>query len=396
MKKLWILILLCFLCGCRMPSTEVQTSAPETAVTVTAAPEETTAPAETEEAPQPEEQETTPKGFDAYVMAQSLSLEEQVGQLFLAVCPDSQAAEDAASYHLGGYLLFGKDFAQETPDSVREKIASYQAAAEIPLLIAVDEEGGTVTRVSRYKAFRESSFPSPRTLYAQGGLEAVLQAEEEKNVLLSSLGINVNLAPVCDITTNSASFMYSRSLGQDPLETGAFVAAVTEVMEKYQIGGVLKHFPGYGNNTDTHVGIAVDNRSLEELEERDLIPFQFGIDAGCDAIMVSHTFVNAMDPGYPASLSPAVHDYLRGPMGFDGVIVTDDLGMGAITDLYGPGEAAVLAVRAGNDLLITSCYRVQYEAVLQAVLDGRISREQLTEAVTRILQWKYDLGLITE
>jgi beta-N-acetylhexosaminidase len=262
------------------------------------------------------------------------------------------------------------------------------------MLIAVDEEGGTVTRVSRYSQFRPSKFASPRELYAQGGLELIVQTEEEKCTMLKSLGINVNLAPVCDVTTDPDAFMYSRSLGESPEITGQFIAVVTKTMDTYQLGGVLKHFPGYGNNTDTHTGIAVDDRTLEELESVDLIPFAAGIEAGCQAIMVSHTFVNCLDTEHPASLSPDVIAYLRNDMGFEGVIITDDLVMEAITDLYGAEEAAVLAVLAGNDLLCSSEYWIQYPAVLEAVENGRISAEILDAAVLRVLQWKYDLNLL--
>jgi len=166
------------------------------------------------------------------------------------------------------------------------------------------------------------------------------------------------------------------------------------LMDSYSLGSCLKHFPGYGNNTDTHTGIAVDSRSLEELESHDLLPFAAGIQAGCDAILVSHTIVEALDPSSPASLSPAVHDYLRNTMGFTGVIITDDLVMQAITDAYGAGEAAVLAVLAGNDLLCSTEYAVQYEAVLAAVLDGRIDIDTLNNAVRNVLEWKIELGLI--
>ena len=323
-----------------------------------------------------------------------MSLEEKVGQLFLARCPESGALEDIEAYHLGGYILFGRDFENETPDSLTETLVNYQAAAEIPLLIAVDEEGGTVCRVSRYSAFRSSPFSSPRSLYETGGMDLVLATEREKALLLSSLGINVNMGPVCDVTTERSSFMYSRSLGQSPEITGQFAAGTVEALSQYHVGSVLKHFPGYGNNADTHTGLAVDNRTLEELESSDLIPFAAGIEAGCGAILVSHTIVNAFDDTLPASLSPTVHDYLRQRMGFDSVIVTDDLVMEAITDSFGAGEAAVLAVLAGNDLLCSTEYRVQYQAVLDAVNSGRISTDLLDAAVTRVLRWKQDLGLL--
>ena len=326
-------------------------------------------------------------------LLEQMSLEERVGQLFLARCDSDTALEDIRQYHLGGFVLFGRDFDGQTPDSLRETLAAYQAASRLPLLIAVDEEGGTVTRISRYPAFREEPFPSPRDSYARNGLEACLAVEEAKCQLLSSLNINVNLGPVCDISTQPQAFLYRRSLGQDAETTAQYVAQTVDLMNTSRIGSVLKHFPGYGNNDDTHTGIAVDNRSLEELEANDLIPFAAGIEAGCGAIMVSHTIVEALDEVLPASLSPAVHQYLRETMGFHGVILTDDLVMEAITEQYGAGEAAVLAVLAGNDLLCATDYAVQYQAVLQAVLDGRIDMVTLDNAVKAVLKWKMELAL---
>lgn len=364
-------------------SPSAQTETPTTEPTVTEAP---TAEAPTTE---PTIALTIPE-----TVLRSMTTEEKVGQLFLARCPDSDAAADAAAYHLGGYVLFGRDFEGKSRDQVTANIQSYQDAAKIPMLIAVDEEGGIVCRVSSQPQFRDSRFPSPRKLYQQGGLDAILNTEVEKIQLLTSLGINVNLAPVCDVTTDPDAFMYSRSLGQSPDETGRFIAGMVDLMEQFRFGSVLKHFPGYGNNTDTHVGIAVDNRSLETLESVDLVPFAAGIDAGAGAIMITHTFVSCLDTELPASLSPKVIGYLRTEMGFDGVVVTDDLVMQAITDLYGAGESAVLAVLAGNDLLCSTDYRTQYRAVLEAVQDGRISQEVLDAAVLRILNWKYALGML--
>lgn len=327
-------------------------------------------------------------------MLDGMSLEQRVGQLFLARCDDAVALDHIAQYHLGGFVLFGRDFEGQTPDSFREKIAAYQAAAEIPLLLAVDEEGGTVTRISSNPAFSDTRFPSPRSAYDRGGLEDALSLEEEKCLLLRSLGLNVNLGPVCDIATDPAAFMYQRSLGQNAAATAQFVSGTVTLMNAYGIGSCLKHFPGYGNNSDTHTGIALDGRSLWELERNDLIPFTAGMEAGCGAVMVSHTIVENLDASLPASLSPAVHQYLRNSMGFDRVILTDDLAMEAITDLYGAGEAAVMAVLAGNDLLCSTNYVTQYEAVLAAVLDGRIDIDTLNNAVRNVLQWKMDLGLI--
>ena len=327
-------------------------------------------------------------------MISDMSLEQRVGQLFLARCNADTAAADIRQYHLGGLVLFGSDFENQTPNSMRQTIVAYQNSAEKPLLMAVDEEGGDVTRISQFPAFRDRRFSSLRKRYDQGCLEGVLAEEEEKCRLLSDLGINVNLGPVCDITTEPEAFMYSRSLGQDAQTTAEVTASTVNLMNAFSIGSVLKHFPGYGNNVDTHTGIAVDTRALSELEERDLVPFTAGIQAGCGAVMVGHIIVEALDRELPASLSPAVHRYLREELGFSGVIMTDDLVMQAITDQYGAGEAAVMAVLAGNDLLCSTEYAVQYQAVLQAVLDGRIDIDVLNSALRNVLEWKISLGLL--
>ncbi len=393
MKRISIcfIMIACLLAGCTNNPVSTQQEATEAFLEIT---EPATLPESTE--PEPTEPEPTETLSPAEQLLERLSPEEKVGQLFLARCPDIQAVEDVQTYHLGGYVLFGRDFENRSPEQVQKNLESYQNAATVPMLIAVDEEGGDVTRVSCYSQFRSSKFSSPRYLFQQGGMDLIRQTEEEKCQLLKSLGINVNLAPVCDITTDSDSFMYRRSLGQSPELTSQFVAETVEIMSQHGIGSALKHFPGYGNNVDTHIGSAVDERPLSQLESCDLIPFAGGIEAGCGAIMVSHTVVSCFDAENPASLSYEVHRYLREDMGFDGVIVTDDLVMEAVTDQYGAEEAAVLAVLAGNDLLCSTQYQVQYEAVLQAVKSGRISEEQLNRSVLRILQWKADIGLLEE
>lgn len=378
---LFVLIISLLLCGCTAaaPESGAETTLPRELPPIP----ETLPPAPVTEPADPLQE-----------LLDSMTLEEKVGQLFLARCPATGAAEDIQSYHFGGYILFGRDFDKQTPDSVSQTLHNYQAVSSIPMLIAVDEEGGTVCRVSNRTAFRSSRFPSPRSAYAQGGMEQVLAVEREKAALLKHLGINVNMAPVCDIATELDAFLYDRSLGQDPEETGRFISSTVSIMRDDQLGSVLKHFPGYGNNADTHIGIVRDERSLQELEERDLVPFSDGIAAGCDAILVSHTIVTALDDQLPASLSPAVHTYLRQTMGFEGVIITDDLVMQAITDAYGAEEAAILAVLAGNDLLCSSEYTLQHPAVMGAVISERISMDQLDTSVMRILKWKQELGLL--
>lgn len=379
------MILCCLLlAGCGVKSVPAETALPSLPETVPA-----TAPT----IPETTVPETTPPD-PVRQMISDMSLEQRVGQLFLARCNAETAIQDIQQYHLGGLVLFGEDFENQSMESMRQTIAGYQAAAEKPLLIAVDEEGGDVTRISRFSAFRERRFSSLRKRYDAGGLEAVLTEEEEKCRLLSDLGINVNLGPVCDITTDPTAFMYTRSLGQDAQTTADVTAAIVNLMKDYRVGSVLKHFPGYGNNADTHTGIAVDSRPLSDFESQDFLPFSAGIQAGCGGILVGHILVEALDPELPASLSPAVHRYLREELGFSGVIMTDDLVMQAITDQFGAGEAAVMAVLSGNDLLCSTEYAVQYEAVLQAVLDGRIDIDVLNSAVRNVLEWKISLGLL--
>lgn len=332
-----------------------------------------------------------PPAPEEYV--KSLPLEQQVAQLFFARCPETDAAALAEQYNIGGYILFGRDFDGKTAEEISGNIASYQTAAPTPMLIGVDEEGGTVVRASANPNLRDGKFRSPQSLYADGGIDAITADAKEKDALLTSLGINVNLAPVCDVSVDPADFIYARSFGQNAAETATYIRAVVLQMKQDNMGQVLKHFPGYGNNVDTHTGIAIDPRTLESFRASDFLPFQAGIDAGADAILVSHNIMTAVDSQLPASLSPAVHTLLREELGYTGVVMTDDLIMDAITQYTDGADAAVLAVQAGNDLLISSDFVTQYNAVLAAVQDGTLQPEQITAAATRVIEWKMSLGL---
>ena len=325
-------------------------------------------------------------------MVAKMSVEEKVGQMFFVRCPDTEAARTAAKYHLGGYILFGRDFEALTADQVSENIKSYQDASEIPMLIGTDEEGGTVVRASLY--LRGEPFRSPREYYEDGGWEAVESAEKEKADLLLSLGINVNLAPVCDVTGDSELFMYERSVSGDADEVSRFAELAVGVYRSKKLGSVLKHFPGYGDNSDTHTGIAVDERSYSDFLSNDFKPFASGISAGANCVLVSHNIVKCMDGDYPASLSEKVHRILREDLRFNGVIMTDDLVMGAISEYTGSDSAAVFAAKAGNDMLCCSDLEIQYPAVLEAVQNQEIPMEQIDLSVKRVLKCKQDLGLI--
>ena len=328
-----------------------------------------------------------------------MTLEEKVGQLFFVRCPETDAAEDVKNYHLGGLLLFGRDYkdaggAWLTEDAFTSALASYQAAADIPLFIGSDEEGGTVTRASKNPNLFSAPLPSPQELYTAEGMDGLLSTTRTYNEQLKALGINVNFAPVCDVSTDAGDFIYARSFGKDAQTTADYIAKAVTEYEAAGVACVLKHFPGYGNNVDTHTGIAVDERSYETFETADLLPFSAGIAAGAPFVLVSHNIVNCMDASLPASLSPKVHEILRGTLGFDGLIVTDDLAMDAVKSYAQDGSVAVLALQAGNDMIVTTDYRTQIPQVIAAVQSGEIDEREIDAHVYRVLHEKQALGLI--
>ena len=322
----------------------------------------------------------------------SMTLEEKVGQLFFVRCPTENTVEDISTYHLGGYLLFSRDFKDGdnwlTKEQFLEKIQSYQDVAEIPLFIGSDEEGGTVTRASRNPNLFSETFKSPQKLNYIGGIEEILRDTDTRSRELRALGINVNFAPVCDVSTDPKDFIYDRTLGQDANMTADYVRLVVPAMTEGGTLPVLKHFPGYGNNVDTHTGIAVDQRPMETFENSDLLPFQAGIEVGAPFVLVSHNIVTCMDADLPASLSPAVHRVLREACGFEGIAITDDLAMDAVQAYAKNGAVAVMALQAGNDMIITTDYRTQIPAVIAAVQDGTLDESVIDNACLRVLRCK--------
>ena len=353
-------------------------------------------------APTPAPPEQTPEELAEQRLNEriaNMTLEEKVGQLFFVRCPETGAAEDVETYHLGGLLLFGRDYkdaggAWLTEDAFTSALASYQAAADIPLFIGSDEEGGTVTRASKNPNLFSAPLPSPQELYTAEGMDGLLSTTRTYNEQLKALGINVNFAPVCDVSTDAGDFIYARSFGKDAQTTADYIAKAVTEYEAAGVACVLKHFPGYGNNVDTHTGIAVDERSYETFETADLLPFSAGIAAGAPFVLVSHNIVNCMDASFPASLSPKVHEILRGTLGFDGLIVTDDLAMDAVKSYAQDGSVAVLALQAGNDMIVTTDYRTQIPQVIAAVQSGEIDEREIDAHVYRVLHEKQALGLI--
>lgn len=326
-------------------------------------------------------------------MLDNMSVEEKVGQMFMVRVPKENADKRVSEYHLGGYIMFGRDFDNKTKEEVINNIASWQEASDIPMLIGVDEEGGTVNRISTNTEFRSEPFKSSQELYKEGGFDLIYEDTITKANFLKELGINVNFAPVVDVSTNPDDYIYKRSFGKNANLTSEYAEVVVRAMKESNIASVLKHFPGYGNNTDTHTGIAIDNRTLETFKESDFLPFEAGIKAGANIVLVSHNIVTNMDSNNPASLSTRVHEILRNDLGFAGVIITDDLYMDAISKNY-DSSVAVLAILAGNDLICTTDFESQIPEVIAAVEDGTISIDRINESVRRILELKLELNLI--
>lgn len=329
----------------------------------------------------------------AALKLKTMSKDEKIAQLFLVRTPEKEADQVLQKHQLGGYILYKRDVDGTNKKTLKEKIDRWNNLSKIKPLIAVDEEGGTVARISSDKNFRSARFPSPQQLYAQGGMKAIESNTKEMVQLFEELGVNVNLAPVADISTSPEDFIFKRSFGKDAKATGEFIETVVKSSKDSRVSFTLKHFPGYGNNKDTHMGAVKDNRSLEFIKNRDLIPFKAGVKAGAEAILVSHNVVTAIDPQRPASLSPAVVDFARKEGGFTGIVMTDGLDMKAITN-YKKKGACVDAFLAGNDVLMVTDYEKGMKEIQEALSQGQIKEDELNRRVFRILAWKYHKGIL--
>ena len=333
---------------------------------------------------------------DSYKKASKLvtkmTIEEKIAQLFL-VQYDKVYPTKYKDNPPGGYLLFAKDIENHTKETMKEELNNANKNSKYPLVFAVDEEGGFVTRVSRFKEFRDEKFASPRSYYEEGGESLLKETEKEKAELLKSIGFNLNLAPVADVSTNENDFINNRTFNRNAQETSELIKKMVEYANEFKINSCLKHFPGYGNNEDTHTGIAIDNRDYLTLKENDYLPFIAGIEAKVPCILVSHNIINSIDSEYPASLSGKVIYELRNNLNFTGIIITDDLAMDAVKNYVDDGNAATLAIQSGNDMIITSEFEKMYKEILNSYNEGVISEDTINKAVLRIIAWKYESNL---
>ena len=333
---------------------------------------------------------------DSYKKASKLvtnmTIEEKIAQLFL-VRYDKTYPNKYKEKSPGGYILFAKDFQDHTKESIKNELDIAQSISKYPLILGVDEEGGYVTRISRFENFRSEKFKSPKAYYEEGGENLLKETEKEKAELLKSIGINLNLAPVADVSTDENDFIYNRTFGRNAAETSTLIKKMVEYANEFKINSCLKHFPGYGNNVDTHTGVAIDNRDYSTLKENDYLPFIAGIEAKVPSILVSHNVITSIDSEYPASLSGKVIYELRNNLGFTGIIMTDDLAMDAVKNYVQDGNAATLAINSGNDMIITSDFETMYNEVLNSYKEGIIAESTINKAVLRIIAWKYESNL---
>lgn len=323
-----------------------------------------------------------------------MSLEEKLAQMMILTNEEDITAQNLKNYQPGGIILFSKDFDGKTVEQVREQIKGYQMDMDIPLFIGVDEEGGSVSRVTGMQGEEIPVFQSARQLYETGGIMAVHDDTLTKARFLESMGINLNFAPVADVVEEEGSYMYERSASGKAEEVADYVETVVEIMKQEHMVCSLKHFPGYGENINTHHLYTVDKKELSVYQDKDFIPFERGIAAGADMIMVSHIVMEAVDKERPASLSQAVHTLLRQELGFEGVIMADDLNMKAVLSQMPLEDAAAEALIAGNDMIFSADFKATMQGSQKAVKEGRLPERQIDEAVKRILTMKIERGLL--
>ena len=320
-------------------------------------------------------------------IVQAMTIEDKAGQLLLVLDSKNLLTDQTMS----GCVLFEDDFANKSRNEVIENIERYQSNAKYPMIIAVDEEGGSVVRVSKY--LRDNRFRLPQDVYKSGGMDSIISDATEKSEYLKEFGINVNLAPVADVATNEDDYIYSRSFGVDADATSNYVRNVVMAMSDIKMGSVLKHFPGYGSAPGSG-GTYHDSRDFNSLKNNDLLPFKAGIEAGANSILVTNNIIDSVDNQNPATLSKDIHNLLREDLKYNGVIMTDD-----VTDLnnneFGnESEIVIKAIKAGNDLIMTSRPQIYFESLIAAINNDELCLNELDLSVLRVIAWKDSLDII--
>lgn len=394
-----ILALSCLMVSCGMNSQPAATTPPAASGDATALPGE-----HNDGMPDPAD----PSEKMIQEMMADMTLEEKVGQMFFLAYRknadgdkvqkmDDTLEEILSTYRPGGFALFTDNL-----DSIEQTVSfieALQAGSKIPMFISVDEEGGIVSRLNKAPKLHSTVMPEAYTIGLTKRPEYAYAAARAIASEILSLGFNMDFAPVADIYSNPANKVIGkRAYGTEPELVSGMVSQAVAGFIDGQVIPVLKHFPGHGDTLeDTHTGAALVEHDLERLTSFELLPFQEGIAAGADAVMIAHILLpNLMEEPVPATLSKeVVTGLLREKLKFDGVVITDAMEMSAVSAYYDDDEAAVMAVLAGVDMiLMPQSTEKAYRAILAAVKDGQISEERIDESVYRILRMKAKYGIL--
>ena len=348
-----------------------------------------------------------------------MTLREKVGQLFM-IRPDTleerfgpaeledndrigttkvteEMREVYAEYPCGGFALFRKNIL--APSQLKGFTEKLHGIGEIPPLLAIDEEGGRIARIANHPtSFGVKKFPTMEEIGAAGDPEKAYELGKTIGDYLTAFGLDIDFAPVADVNTNPDNVVIgNRAFGSDPELAARMVSKVVEGLHDAGVLSCVKHFPGHGDTAaDTHTGYAETQKTWEQIDACEMIPFRAGIEAGTDLIMTAHIAApNVTGSKEPGSLSYLLlTEKLRGELGFDGVIITDALAMGAIHEHYGSAEACIAALQAGVDILLMPYdYFEAFDGVMKAVEEGTISEARIEESVCRVLKLKQARGL---
>lgn len=362
----------------------------------------------------PQAQETPSAAAQSTQLAEqildTMTLEEKLWQLFF-VTPEALTGEEAvtessdaltqalAEKPVGGVILFARNLISR--EQTMALLADVQSASRLAPFLGVDEEGGTVSRVGANSAMGVTQLQDMSIYGASGDASALYGDLYDLAQSLNELGFNVDFAPVADVTTGSdENPMKLRSFSSDPERCASMVSVSVGALQDGGVAACLKHFPGYGTATaDDHNGSVSLDRTLEQLEQTEFVPFSAGIGKGAYFVMVSHLSVPAVTgDDTPADLSEKlVTELLRNTLHFQNVVITDAHNMGSIAQNYTSAEAAVAALRAGVDMiLMPQDLQEAYDGVTKAIADGVLTEDRIDRSVLRILNVKIQLGLLSE
>lgn len=326
----------------------------------------------------------------------SMTLEEKAGQLLIVGFKGTFLNDRTKSYindlKVGGLILFDRNIESKGQIiGLVEEIKGSNAEEDIPLFLCIDEEGGSISRLP--KEYRR--LPDPFQIGEINDVDLAFQFGQLLGNRVKSLGLNLNFAPVLDIHSNPDNpVIGKRAYGTNPERVSDIGLEVAKGIRNSSIIPAVKHFPGHGDtSTDSHLELPIIDKSLEELRNFELIPFEDAIENNIEMIMMAHILLPSLDKDYPATLSKKiVHDLLRDEMGYEGVIVSDDMTMGAIVNNFTLEDACIDFLKAGGDILLV-CHgednpRIVFDKIIDAVEIGELSMEEIDEKVYRILELK--------